>query len=663
MKFTSREIKIAVIAGIVLSGVIVFLIISKDNRPLSEVQQINRPLLDSLPKKSNDTIDTRHISPSLTPPTNHWFSGLALNAQSKAVFPLPLSFKSTETGFSFGLPTVTSTTNTITGGYTPDISLELGADTYKVIRYDSVSVTLAYFRADSEIAELTLAEGSPYISLTARQPVIINLKDFTRASDKIISRNIGDKQYGISSEAALSYINGSLSLKKDEVISLFATAKGMDIMTMAQYAHRLEAVRVRYLLSESEVSTTLSYRTTQDQPTLYVALPGQQPANAKKLAATYTTIFGTLDVYMGTEFESRVQKINPGTALSLKNLSNQRKNQLIEYLKVDADNTNIQKTDTYFGGKELYRAANLYQLARQLGQAQIASSLKTQLTAALNDWFDPKGSDKRANRYFYYDLRARGIVGQEASFGSEQFNDHHFQYGYFIYAAAILSEADRSLAKKYQPMVRLLAEDIAAPIGSADFPKWRMFDPYSGHSWASGYGQFDDGNNQESSSEAIMAWTGLAAWSATVNDTQLERQSIWMLSRESDAAARQWTAPDLSEFPGYTRRTVGINWGGKRDYATFFSAESAAVFGIQLIPLTPNMADPLSVSKKNITENLKATIPNSDFARQFGDYLLMYRSLVDQPAALNAATSLPDSNIDGANSRSYMMAWILSKQE
>ena len=39
-----------------------------------------------------------------------------------------------------------------------------------------------------------------------------------------------------------------------------------------------------------------------------------------------------------------------------------------------------------------------------------------------------------------------------------------------------------------------------------------VFDPYRGHSWASGPSPFASGNNQESSSEAVAAWNGLALW-------------------------------------------------------------------------------------------------------------------------------------------------------
>ena len=58
----------------------------------------------------------------------------------------------------------------------------------------------------------------------------------------------------------------------------------------------------------------------------------------------------------------------------------------------------------------------------------------------------------------------------------------------------------------------LLAADIGSSAANGAFPDLRVFDAYASHSWASGTSPFADGNNQESSSEAVTAWTGLALW-------------------------------------------------------------------------------------------------------------------------------------------------------
>ncbi|MDN5964257.1 MAG: hypothetical protein L0H81_06895, partial [Actinomyces sp.] len=53
----------------------------------------------------------------------------------------------------------------------------------------------------------------------------------------------------------------------------------------------------------------------------------------------------------------------------------------------------------------------------------------------------------------------------------------------------------------------------------------------------------------------------------------------------------------------------------------------------------------------------------SDHDVMFGDQLLMYRSLAgpdDAASALTIARGLPDERIDDGNTRSYLMAFVMS---
>lgn len=49
------------------------------------------------------------------------------------------------------------------------------------------------------------------------------------------------------------------------------------------------------------------------------------------------------------------------------------------------------------------------------------------------------------------------------------------------------------------------------------------------------------------------------------------------------------------------------------------------------------------------------------FDVQFGDYLVMYLALADPTAALADLGQVSDRSIDGANSRAYLTAWLLSR--
>ena len=181
-----------------------------------------------------------------------------------------------------------------------------------------------------------------------------------------------------------------------------------------------------------------------------------------------------------------------------------------------------------------------------------------------------------------------------------------------------------------------------------------MFDPYAGHSWASGTAPFADGNNQESSSEAVNAWNGLALWARLTGDEGMLEQATWMLSLEAATARAYWVEPTRPE--GFQHEVLALNWGGKRDWATWFSAEPSAMLGIQLLPMGP-ISHYLAGDPERIRSNVAEAAPNG-FETLFGDYLVMYLALADPQAALDAGRSLPGDTLDDGLTRSYLMAWL-----
>jgi endoglucanase Acf2 len=197
----------------------------------------------------------------------------------------------------------------------------------------------------------------------------------------------------------------------------------------------------------------------------------------------------------GSELSWSSPLSEPKASLDLGTISTAQRKELSAQVKKDAAALPAFPADSYFGGKAIYRAAMLYQLALQLDAEQPAAELKAKLAESLGQWTDPQGCAKRQAFCFVYDERAKGVVGITPSFGSEEFNDHHFHYGYFLYAAGVLAANDPALARQYAPVMNLLAADIGssanggkASAGSrTDFPDRRTFDAYAGHSWALGH--------------------------------------------------------------------------------------------------------------------------------------------------------------------------------
>jgi endoglucanase Acf2 len=114
-------------------------------------------------------------------------------------------------------------------------------------------------------------------------------------------------------------------------------------------------------------------------------------------------------------------------------------------------------------------------------------------------------------------------------------------------------------------------------------------------------------------------------------------------------------------YSGFGHKVTSINWGGKRDYATWFSPATAAILGIQLIPMSP-----VSTYLGGDSDRIRANVSEAaggKFDQQFGDYLLMYSALAgesDRTAALSTAQSLDAKWIDDGNSRSYLLAWLMT---
>ena len=131
-------------------------------------------------------------------------------------------------------------------------------------------------------------------------------------------------------------------------------------------------------------------------------------------------------------------------------------------------------------------------------------------------------------------------------------NDHHFHYGYFIRAAAEIARRDQSWAAdaRWGGMVKLLIRDVVSPDrDDALFPFLRCFDPYAGHSWASGHARFADGNNNESSSEAMNAWSGVILFGAATGDTALRDLGIYLFTTEMNAINEYWFDVHGENFP------------------------------------------------------------------------------------------------------------------
>lgn len=610
----------------------------------------------------------------LAAPTNRWYSGMVFGDGMKPVFPMPMSFQLVPGGFAVGVPDVAAGGSGVVAPAVSDLTITTGTDSVQLVRSDDVSVTVALVAAGEPQGELTIARGSPIVSYRVLEDSEVTLSTPMSSDDEAASAvtavaDVAGQSFAmIAPDGALSSDGATVSLGAGSTVRWLPIPDGGDVAKITAAAAPVTGVTTSYRLDGATTTTTLRYETGSDDATL-VAVTPQQLADRDDDGmrcglGEFDTLLGVLELCSGSTLSWSTPRIDPAGTLGLDGISDAERAELRAAVTADVADTTFAE-DSYFGGKSLARAADLLVLAEQLGADDVAATLRERLSEELRTWAEPSGCDTRATKCFVVDSETGGVVGQQPAFGSEDFNDHHFHYGYFLYAAALAAADDPALREDLAPLMTVLAADLASGSASELFPMRRAFDPYSGHSWASGPAPFADGNNQESSSEAVAAWNGLALWAGVAGDTGLEKQAIWMLSSEAAAARTSWVGFNRDDPPydDYGHDVVGIVWDGKIDYATWFSAEPAAVLGIQLIPMgavSGYLAGDPDRIRRNVAEAL-----HGGQAPQFADLILMYQALAgpeDAANALEAARTLPDAAIDDGNSRSHLLAFIMSHQ-
>lgn len=622
---------------------------------------LDRPTLDRLPKQAVSSASLARLSDTITPPTNSWISGMVLQDKPMAVYPMPLSFQATDTGFSIGLPTITSTATTISGGHSAGIDATIkDASSFTLTRFDRTSATITYRSAMTDLGYLTMTQGSPYVfyHAMADTEILVDKAVDVQTKDGAHRFTVNKKEYVLSphDQTTIRVQDDQIraTVPKGSLLTFYALPAGQED-TLKEFAgNEVNSVAVDIDENADESRTKFTYSTENNQPTIVSFLPYLAIKDGKKIEPAFQSIYGDMNTYQGTTFQTTAPLITASSKLDLDDISKEEKSLLIADLLADSQKVTVEPQDSYFAAKQVARIANLLRIAKQLNQDEVSTRLQSALKKEL--------TNRLGKDYFYYDTELKGIAAKTKAFGSEDFNDHHFHYGYFIYAASILGEYDPSFMSEYKNEVNLLVADIASYETYKEFPVMRNYDPYSAHSWAAGLAPFQDGNNQESSSEAIHAWNAVTLWAKLIGNKTLEDGAQWMLSGETSTASKAWrnvdTSPDY--LSSYTSPEASLSFGGKRTYTTFFSDESNAKLGIQLIPMSPVM-EVFASDGNAISSKLAAQDNPSDFNVVLGDYLIMYLALKDRSAASSALDRQQDSFIDDGNSRTYLRAWIYAQ--
>ncbi|KAJ5808008.1 hypothetical protein N7474_009277 [Penicillium riverlandense] len=324
----------------------------------------------------------------------------------------------------------------------------------------------------------------------------------------------------------------------------------------------------------------------------------------------------------------------------------------------------------YYSGKALSKFATLVYTVNQLGNnADLATTafqnLKTCFARFVNN---------QQQFPLVYDAVWKGVVSSagykgdlNADFGNTAYNDHHFHYGYFILAGAIIGSLDPSWLAENKEWVNMLVRD--AGNSAADdpyFPFSRSFDWYNGHSWAKGLFESYDGKDEESTSEDTMFAYAVKMWGRTVGDASMEARGDMMLGIMRRSLQNYFLMEDdnvnqPSNFTG--NKVTGILFENKVDHTTYFGANLEYIQGIHMLPLLPSSA--YTRQKKFVTQEWTAMFaPNASTPAHQVDggwkgVLFANLALIHPKASWEffAQQNFDYTWIDGGASRTWYLAY------
>ncbi|MGE5588372.1 MAG: glycosyl hydrolase [Clostridia bacterium] len=557
-------------------------------------------------------------------PTNKWWSSVLWTKYSHAMYPHPLTAKCTPTGLELGYPN-----KTIEYELDGDIDvlmehradLEIQGEGFEPVdaradRYSDWAVDIKMADGDRSIV-VTLAHGSPFafFIFNGVKPAVSFSSTpevwYGAADKQYLGVTVNGNAYGLFAPKGSTWSGlGSRTITCDlgGGADYFSVAVLPDSTeeTLTYYAEHAYAfltdTRVSWTYDQvrSEVTTTFTVSTTTKEGdnthTLVALYPHQWRNNAslRLLPMTYRSIRGTMKVIEGNSFTTRYT-FN-GVLPWLPDCGDYDHERLAGYVREVADEREhirlglgSARYNTYVIGKNLGRLANILPIAEQIGDTAARNSFLSTMTQTLEDWFT--ASPGETENLFYYDKNWGTLIGYNAGYGSNtDLNDHHFHYGYYVFAAAAVALRDRHWADESQwgGMVTELIRDMANwDRSDPKYPFLRAFDPYAGHSWASGSARYSSGNNQESSSEAINAWVSLILWGETTGNRAIRDLGVYLYATETTAVKNYWFNIYGDNFPPEFKNVdCSIVWGGKIVHTTWWTDNPAEVNGINFLPIT-----------------------------------------------------------------------------
>lgn len=501
----------------------------------------------------------------------------------------------------------------------------------KVDGYGDYSVNVITSDDDTAKMTTTLVQGSPYVYNTFANPDKVQItaynatRFFDDAGNQILLNDFeqytGDhigievassnnaptpqpvtRWYGAFAPAGSTFLRIGSTIKitlpnGQNYLTLAALPAAGDLNNFYQHAYAaVTGTRVDYafdpatsLVTTNFTTTTTPLRSGFSGDTIMGLLPHQwKLSDAALTGEEFTTVRGALKLHAGNTFTT-VNRFNGVLPQFVEpNDPGYSRAKVASYLDLLDDSVvNPMNNDPYWQGKALHPLAEGILVADQMGDTVRRDGYVAKLKAILVDWLTYSPTEPLHGTYFHYSPGWGSIFSYASGFGlNTGLTDHHFTYGYFTFAASVLATYDKDFLTNYGGMVEMLIRDYANPSRTdPQFPYFRNFNPYEGHSWAGGFADNRSGNNQEAAGEALFGWVGEYLWGTVTGQKNYRDAGIYGFTTEEKAIEQYWFNYDRDNWPtDYGHAIVGQVYGSAYNFGTYFSGDPQNIYGIHWCP-------------------------------------------------------------------------------
>ena len=552
-------------------------------------------------------------------PSNKWYNNVIYNQYGTGLWPMPHRVSATKTGIEITFPEKSAGDH-----FATDAPLIISGKNFNPVdsrckNWTDWTVTFRSYESDSKYMDVTLGEGMPFVwsEINGFDPILavdpsnpeVKLFDVNGAGVKLpyigdmlgiiykghrygvfapdnTKFDLGDKAINVTFAGKGSYlVTAMLPSEKDAAMfQKYAFAVPRDTKLSWNYDNKAGTITTKWNITAEALKG-------DNKAVIQGFLPHQWRENIAKTdfsGPSYPTIRGMLKCGFGNEFTIAFPFNGIVPNYPAPNVAGFDPERVKAILAKGNDWGKSLGGDTYWGGKELEYHAQAAFMAKQINDPQYAAIVK-KLRGGLENWLTYTPGETKG--FFAKYQHRKGLVGLPVSYGSQDYNDVHFHYGYFTYTAGILGQLQPDFLEGYGDMMRLIAKAYANwDRKDNNFPFLRTFDIWRGHSFADGDG-FPDGNNQESTGEAINSWAGLILLGQALGDKDMLAAGIMGYSFESRANMEYWFDEYQDVFPKtYGHKVAGMIWTTSYVYGTWFSGDPSWIFGIQWIPSGPHAA-------------------------------------------------------------------------